>query len=242
MKSWYQFVLSTTTLALLSACGGEGEIASADPPTKQTGQHQASMSPEEVFQSLQEDGLTCETQAAILEFSEEETLQFGEISQANLDPNQIAQLVDGRETGCTQGREAEQEIPKSDNSEIGTISQAITSGWKGVFVPEGATSGVYASYVYRDSGSPQHAQWMCSPNNQPESPADFVMHFDFQGAWANRSQLELYGQNWWGHCYLQPSNASRVYPDDDVRVCIGYWTTVLCGGSSPQTTDMVLGL
>ncbi|GEM_PF-2925372 len=143
-----------------------------------------------------------------------------------------AALVDARENGCASTRS------EAFSDGIGVRTEAISGTWVAIPIPEGTTSGNLANSVFTDSGS---SSWMCN-SGSPESPTDFVVQFHFQGAYFNRNSLELQGQNWWGSCYLGSSNASRVYDDDDVRTCIGYWTTILCGGTPPITSDIAIGL
>lgn len=188
--------------------------------------------PEQVFDIMLDDGLTCQAQQSIVAFNDVQHQQLADmLLRSELTIDQRHAIIENREPDCfpTHG---------DTSGDIGTSTEAITGTYSVVFIPEGTTSGNYASYVFRDSSS---SSWMCN-SGSPESPADFVVHFHLQGAYYSRNQLELDGQNWWGDCYLQSTNASRVYSDDDVRTCVGYWTTVLCGGTPPQTTDMVIGL
>lgn len=219
---------SFLVLVLLSCLASACASASTGVGTEQ----ETGMSPQSVFSLVMGQGLTCEAQGQILAFSEAERLEFAEILRlADLTVEERQAMADNRETACPPPESKAQ-------GEIGSVSQAISGTYVVVFIPEGTTSGNYASSVFRDSSS---SSWMCN-SGSPESPADFVVQFHLQGAYYNRNQLELQGQNWWGSCYLNSTSASRVYNDDDVRSCIGYWTVVLCGGTPPLTSDIVLGL
>lgn len=192
------------------------------------------ISPATVFTAILDHGLTCGVQESILGFNEgqhEELAQLFLLSDMSIEAR--ASIVETREVGCFT---SEHGYGAADG--VGAGVEAITGTYSVVFIPEGTTSGNYANSVFRDSSS---SSWMCN-SGSPENPADFVVQFHLQGAYYSQNSLELQGTNWWGSCYLGSTTASRVYSDDDIRSCIGYWTTILCGGTPPQTTDMIIGL
>lgn len=216
-------IISALLIALMcTACVSESPAAA-----------ESALSPSEVFTEIVERGLSCELQGRILSFDEaqhEELAHLFLLSELTIE--QRATLVDTREGACNS---TSTEVVSGG---IGVRTEAISGTWVAVPIPEGTTSGNLANSVFTDSSS---SSWMCN-SGSPESPADFVVQFHFQGAYYNRNSLELQGQNWWVSCYLGSTNASRVYDDDDVRTCVGYWTTILCGGTPPITSDIAIGL
>lgn len=191
-------------------------------------------SPQAVFSLVTNQGLTCAAQGSILAMNEAEHEELAQLFQlAEMTVEQRWAVVDSMEKGCSASEPA-----FSGEDEVVSQVQAITGTYTVVQIPESTVSGNYATSVFRDSSS---SSWMCN-SGSPESPADYVAQFHLQGAYYNRNSLKLWGQNWWGSCYLGSLTASRVYSDDDVRSCIGYWTVILCGGTPPLRTDIVLGL
>lgn len=191
-------------------------------------------SPEEVFSQILEKGLTCEVQASILGLEEVGLQQLLRLMRdADLTIEQRHALIEAQQQDCpSEGHRS------LDAGVIGSQTQAITGTYAVVFIPESTTGGNYGSSVFRDSSS---SSWMCN-NGASESPADYIMQFHLQGAYYSRNSLKLQGQNVWGSCYLGSTTASRVYSDDDIRSCIGWWTVFACGGTPPLTTDIKIGL
>lgn len=225
MKNWYQFALFTTTLAILSACSSKDEATSTE-------LSETPASPETILQSLQKDGLTCDTQVEILKLNKDDALKLVEISQATLDTNQIVQLIDNRNTNCSQ---VPQKESSKNDSDLGTVSQAITGTYAVEAIEETSGSGgVQPVYIYQDNSN---LGCMCGSDCN-----DYIAEFDqVSGAYSNRSSLRIRGTNVWASCYLANPTMARIYSDNDIRACIGWWSVFFCGGGGyipPQTSEI----
>jgi hypothetical protein len=121
------------------------------------------------------------------------------------------------------------------HGEAGEVSgsAAVTGSYVVEWVEEASGTGGVTGLVFRDSSS---SGWMCN-GGRPESPADYLVQYNVSSAYANRSRLRVRGTNWWASCYIQSSNAARVYTDNDVRMCVGFWSVFFCGAVAPTSGD-----
>jgi len=108
----------------------------------------------------------------------------------------------------------------------GSIKQSITSEFIGEWIEGGDGTGGVSGFVYRDS---QSSGWMCNDGNR-ETPADFLVEYRVAGAFQNHDRLRVKGTNPFASCYitLGGPSAARVYTDDDVRMCVGFWRAFVC--------------
>lgn len=82
---------------------------------------------------------------------------------------------------------------------------------------------------------------MCN-DGSPESPADWVAHVYVYGADTYQSYLLVYGATSCGGCAIPGALSSRVYEDDDIRSCLGYWSVLACCAGSLDTSDLRYGI
>lgn len=112
----------------------------------------------------------------------------------------------------------------------------VAGTWKGVAIPKViGGAGLQATTVYRDG---INLGWMCDPHNKAEVPADYVAQFHVPGAFANSGHLKVHSRNVWSACYLGNPSSTRVYQDDDLRMCIGWWHVFACGGLTALPGDI----
>jgi hypothetical protein len=109
--------------------------------------------------------------------------------------------------------------------------------WRGAANPETGTGGSYPFGIYRDSLA---AEWMCNSGVAATAvdPADFIGVTYVSGSYASTGTVKVKGKNIWANVYLSnTTNASRVYSDNHVAMCIGYWSVFFSGAIIPLTTD-----
>lgn len=135
----------------------------------------------------------------------------------------IAILVGGTTlAGCA--LEVVSSDTNADEVDIDVVSAALT--WQGEMIER------------NDSGSSQTAYYMYTVDVAPPSSVcgpdgDYIIHYNRAGAYANRSKLRMDGETSAARCFLNlnPSGLSaRVYDDNHVWVCAGYWRVTSCGG------------
>ena len=186
--------------------------------------HEDDLDDRGTFALLLEEGLSCRSMQAILSLPEDEANDLRELVWSTMTRDQVFEMIDAGEVNCG--------IDPADD--IGAVARSITIPWSGQFVPEASgTTGVGSTAVFRDSTS---SSWMCN-SGAPESPADYVVQYRVSGAYSNRAALRVRGTNLFASCYIQPSNASRVYTDNDIRMCVGYWHVFFCGAVVPLTSE-----
>lgn len=213
----------------LFACAALTIAACSEAPTSDGAVQRDLSTPDTAFERLTREGLTCGVQTAILELSDDDREHLGELAQAGLRADERGKLLDGKEANCVLQSGA-------SSGELGTAAQAITGTWQGVAIPEtSGTGGYYPTYLTRDS---LFYSWMCN-SGSPESPADWILEYHVPGAYNHRSSLKIRGTNSVGSCYTHNPTASRVYSDDDIRTCVGYWQALLCG-VTPTTYETVI--
>ncbi len=176
---------------------------------------------EYALELLNNDGMTCNTMSVLIKLDPDEVVSLGEQVREQYNPEALAFMIDTRERSCSASSETEEGAS--------SISQEITGTYQVEFIEEASGSGGNSGSIYVDSAS---SSWMCN-SGSPENPADYIGQYNVSGAYANRSSLRIRGTNAWASCYIQASNATRVYSDDDMRVCIGFWHVFLCGAGAP---------
>lgn len=191
--------------------------------------------PEEAFVLLQTNGLTCDVQETILALDATEKVEFGALVSDNISQDVLETIVDSRETDCVNSYT---EAQPENLDGVGQATWAITDTYSVEFIEETSGSGgSYPSSIYRDSSS---YGWMCN-NGSSENPADYIAQYNVSGAYSNRSSLRIRGTNSFASCYISDPTASRVYSDDDIRACFGYWTVYFCTlGTGPMTYESVI--
>jgi hypothetical protein len=218
MRKRHVFISVVALSALQAGCGSG--------VTRDEG---ATLSESKIAASIQADGLTCSTQQAISALDEGENARLGVLIQETLTQEQFAQIVEDRELGCENG-----DAQAGGNSDVGVASQAITGTYVVERIEEdydyqGSWGG---STVYRDGAAYGH---MCG------SDSDYIVEFDsIYGAYTYHSNLEMVGLSSRGRCLLgflgRHYTDARVYSDNDIRACIGYWGAVWCG--APRSGDL----
>lgn len=209
-----RFALCIATLSLFSACGSEA-------PITETGDTPTASEPGDVLTEVQANGLTCEAQQSIQAFDEARSAEFSGLLRDSMSAEQFTGVVEDREINCT--------ASAASSGEIGTVSQAITGSWFAETIEEDYSySGSWGgSVIYTDGAAFGN---MCG------SDGDYIVEFDsISGAYANGSSLEVVGLTsdadcmlgWLGRHYV----SARVYSDNDIRACVGYWSAVWCGGA-----------
>lgn len=184
--------------------------------------------------SIASRGFTCSNVAQMAPLSAETLPELRALVAARVgNEEKLHDLVEGREKNCAHVSHA---YPTSD--EYGTIESSITGTYAVQFVPEASGSSGVTGGIFRDSGS---SDWMCN-DKKPETPADYIAEYRLSGASANRPKIRVRGKNVWASCYVQSSNASRIYSDDTIRMCVGFWHVFLCGAVAPLPRETAVWL
>ncbi len=218
--------IPSTLLVCAAMAAGCGQVR--DTPAESV--QRDTMTPDTAFERLTSEGLTCELQAQIIAFTEADRDQFAEITKAGLSAKERTELLDGKEANCANA------TSEGTVKDIGTARQAVTGTYSVVFIPEvSGSGGYYPTYLSRDSA---FYGWMCN-SGSAENPADWILEYHVPGAYSHRSSLKIRGTNSIGSYYTHNPTASRVYSDDDIRTCVGYWEALLCG-VTPTTYETVI--
>lgn len=190
---------------------------------------QIDLSAEDVALLVRDEGLTCETMHLILSLPEEEQSTVATLIRSFMAPEQIGFMIANREQGCE----------ASPHGSVTASAEAITATYSVEFIEEASGSGgSSATAILGDSST---YGWMCN-NGSPETPSDYIAQYHVSGSYNNRSALRVRGTNVFASCYIQSTNAARVYSDDDIRMCIGYWHIFFCGAGSPLASETYIWL
>lgn len=187
------------------------------------------LSEDEIVASIQAEGLTCTIQQSISALDENANARLSSMIQKNLTQEQFTQVVEDRKLNCKND-----DTPVKSNPDIGVANQAITLSYFVERIEESSYQGSWGgSTVFRDG--PVYKN-MCGPDS------DYIVEFhSIPNAYNNRSNLKITGLTSRGSCLLgwlgRHYTDSRVYSDNDIRSCIGYWGTVWCGGA-PRSGDL----
>lgn len=196
--------------SLLVSCATEVESSS---PTAQ-----------DVLDLLRSEGMSCHTMMLMQRLNSAEQGQLVSQVAANFSHEMLVAMIDSRQQGCG----------ANEASTGHEVVQNITGTYTVELIEKASGTGGSSGTIYVDSAS---SDWMCGHNGQPESPADYIGQYHVSGAYANRSSLKVRGSGFYSDCYIQSSNSARVYTDDDVRMCIGYWHVFFCGAVVPLTGE-----
>lgn len=102
---------------------------------------------------------------------------------------------------------------------------APNATWKGESIEEASsTSGTAPKAILRDSSS---YGWMCN-GGAAENPADYIAYTYIKGAYANRTKLRVRGTHTGASCMIPASSSARVYDNDYIYMCVGYWSASGC--------------
>lgn len=206
----FSLIAGTLLLILPSACSVQGGAAD---------------DVDEAVQALLEEGMSCNAQAMILKLNPEDSRAVRDAVRAQLGPQRLSDLIDNREI-CDA---ASLGMAEENNGETGTVQQAITGTYTVVSIPELSTQSVGWSPVSINRDSSSYG-YMCGP--WYEVPADYIAEFHgVSNAYSSPSGLRIMGLNADGDCYISSSIGSRIYSDNDIRSCFGYWTVWNCGGT-----------
>lgn len=189
--------------------------------------------PQKAYELLVKKGLTCELQETLIALDNDQRSALGKLVYDNISSEEIEAIIEEREMNCFAPNDVNQDMVYS-----GGITPLITSTYAVEFIEETTGSGgYYPTTIFRDSSS---SNWMCN-SGSPESPADYVAQYYVPNSYSNRSNLRIRGTNSFASCYIGNPTASRVYSDNDIRACLGYWTVYFCTlGTGPTTYESVI--
>lgn len=192
------------------------------------------ISPDEAYGFLVSEGLTCRAQEALLSFNQEQRSSLGRLVFDNFTEDELASIIEKREQKCFSVKESAQSGVKATSS----ISLYVTNPYTVEQIEETTGSGgYYPSSINRDSST---YDWMCNAS-VPESPADYVAQFYVPNSYNNLSRLKIRGTHSFASCYITNPTAARVYSDNYIRACYGYWTVYFCTlGTAPTTYESVI--
>jgi hypothetical protein len=196
--------------SLLASCATEVESTS---PTAR-----------EVLEFLQSEGMSCHTMTLMQRLNSPERGQLVSQVAISVSHEALVTMIENRQRGCD----------ANEASTAREIVQSITGTYTVELIEETGGTGGSSGTIYVDSAS---SNWMCGDNGKSESPADYIGQYHVSGAYANRPSLKVRGSGFYSDCYLQSSSSARVYTDDDVRMCIGYWHVFFCGAVAPLTGE-----
>lgn len=182
------------------------------------------LSSQETLDILTTNGLTCEIQKDILEFSDNQSSEFLKKLHEEILPEDIAIIVENREMGCL--------MSKVDPSEDKIIPMSAP-GYNVEEIEETYTNDGYYPYVIWRDGSSFTGD-MCGL--WWEYPQDYVLGYYVPNALANKSRLKISGTNWAGRCYIANPTMARVYTNDMIQACVGYWSVYFCTATGVPTT------
>ncbi|MBN1585623.1 hypothetical protein JW899_04630 [Candidatus Uhrbacteria bacterium] len=168
---------------------------------------------QEAKNHIEQFGLTCEAQNYVRSLSDVKREKLVTSVTVGMGESDIRSLVNNREMNCA----------ADGNSGIGVIHQAL---WAGEVIEE------------NDDGSNQTAPYLVGQDNQGAQVCgtdgnDFIGFYNKSGAYSDPSSLRLDGDSSGARCMIG-NNAARVYDNDIVVVCYGYWTVVFCPGDEDE--------
>jgi hypothetical protein len=202
-----------------------GIAASCDDRGVQNQDQATGPSPENVFFSLQEKGLTCDVQKDVASLDEQGRITFVQLVKAGMTDEQLRAAISARGINC-QAEVINTQLPIMTGSSVEASTYAITNTYAVEQIEEQSTSGYgwMATSVYRDGTTYGN---MCGN----DWPTDYIAEFNgISGGYSNRSSLRITGLNGIGSCFIPGYVMARVYSDDSIRACIGYWHVFFCSG------------
>lgn len=185
-------------------------------------------SAESAFDLFMSEGMTCSCMQVLRDLPEIEADRFRDMVWSSMSSEELTEVIEARDRGCTP-------IETMFSSDVGVTSAEITGTYYVEPIEETSGSGgVQPVYIYQDNSG---LGCMCGGDCN-----DYIAEFDqVSGAYSNRSSLRIRGTNIWANCYLANPTMARVYSDNDIRACIGWWSVFFCGGGGyipPQTSEI----
>lgn len=174
---------------------------------------EAAWSPQVLAELISEHGLKCEYQRAMFDFSETELFELQSSLVDMVGHDELLNITEERET-C---------IGDEEPIEDGVFRSAITSTYTVEWIEESSGTGGRTPLILRDAAS---LGWMCNPGGASATwydPADYVVQVNVPGAYSNLGRLRARGTNWFATRALDSSSPARVYSDNDIRMCVGYY-------------------
>lgn len=180
-------------------------------------------------------GINCDTASKLAMLRPEEQVQVANTLLEEFGTTGMYDLLDIG-GGCEINGAAD-DLPDFDPMHIfGQFNKHIsnTSGLGEWIEEESFSGGSQALGIYRDGAS---AGWMCNGGSS-EWPADFIALFSYNGAYAEKWRLSVRGTTPWAWAYIPGGLSSRVYSDNHVASCIGYWSVFLTGSIVPLASEL----
>lgn len=176
---------------------------------------------ESAYSLFMSEGLSCRCMATLRALPEIQADEFRVMVRESMTPEEIGAVIEAREQGCA----------STGSETVGSVVAPITGTYSVEPIEETSGSGGYQPVaIYVDGPSFDN---MCGGDG------DYIAEFDnVSGAYSNRSSLKIRGTNIFASCYISNPTAARVYSDDDIRACIGYWSVYFCGAVAPLTSEI----
>lgn len=209
-----------------------GLVGCEDSMDGQSEARAARLGVDDMSQKILNEGMTCDVQSKLRDFSEAEVSLIAQNVRASSDGSEV-----GFEENCS-GQSFERNKQSDD---VAIVQQAYTEPWQGESIEKTTNSGGVYGSIGRDGAS---LNWMCNPNSAPGTwydPADYVISISYlANAYANRSKLKVRPNSWSATQALSKySNqlSSRVYSDNSIRACVGYYWMTLFGAGYLFSSD-----
>lgn len=114
---------------------------------------------------------------------------------------------------------------------MGSMNLTAAQSYKVVQIKEQLNSwGYYPRSIYSDSDCMCGQDW----------PHDYIFEFYVPGAYNKRNDLKITTTNNTSSCYINNYVSARVYSNDVIKACVGYWTAFLCRTTSPSRYDVAI--
>lgn len=169
--------------------------------------------------------MTCRVQALIYKMSPEDSRNVRDVLHGRLGAENLQAMIKDREICDASSFGVKDEADDG----IVAVQQPITGTYTVVSIPELSTQSVGWSPASINRDGSAYGD-MCGP--WYEYPKDYIAEFhSATNAYSNPSNLRIMGLNSDGDCYIASSIGSRIYSDNDIRSCFGYWTVWYCGGT-----------
>jgi hypothetical protein len=192
----------------------------------------SSSTAETAFAKLQTEGITCDVQNDIASFNEADDAAFTQMLVSNMAKGQLLAAIDSREMGCkTAGNDAQTASVTNDRL-IEMSTHAVTNVYVVEQIEKVSSQSVGWSpiSIYRDGSVYGN---MCGN----DLIKDYIAEFQgVSSAYSSPGGLRIMGLNNWGDCYLKNPTGARVYSDNSIRACYGYWSVIYCGGALTYDT------
>lgn len=176
-------------------------------------------------EAILRDGLTCDHINDMQPLSLDELLGLRSVLIDAAGMDGLIELIENREM-CSGAAEP----PIQDTPDV-PPALGITGMWTGEDIEEVTGNGGYMPVLLRDSLA---LKGICGANDVPDYPADFIAQVNVPNAYMNMSKLRVYGTNVWASCAISDPSAARVYSDNDIRMCVGYWQFMACNWVFPH--------